>query len=412
VRIKYLLYLGASFFILLMASSWSAAAWYDSGWNYRKSHVINKATGAGTNYQVKITVHYSGTADSGGDVYCNSHSKTDFGDIRFTGSDGTTLLDYWMESKTDSNNAVFWVEVKDSLESNNQTIYIYYGNSGVSTTSSGDNTFLFFDDFGSLDWNKWEYWPNVNETGTATAEVHNSRTCVKVSGTTNSCTKGGYIRTKVFSLGPSDTARLEMRYLDYTASNGGPWSGFCRDNAVKDGGCDGNYYFPYPTSVSSGWTDAYYKSVSGTWYGGALSGGNTNAISCWKRGDGQFTWISAGGSSADRDALSGTYKILIGGYGGFSSYFNTWIDCIFVRKYVASEPAHSTWGSEESPPHSSYKTKVGNARDWAWKIVYSTDAVNTVPSGTPIDWTWRTWEPGSGRKVPQGTAADWTWGAE
>ena len=29
-----------------------------SGWSYRKSHVIEAASGAGTNYQVKITAHY------------------------------------------------------------------------------------------------------------------------------------------------------------------------------------------------------------------------------------------------------------------------------------------------------------------------------------------------------------------
>ena len=29
-----------------------------SGWQYRKSHVINSASGAGTNYQVKVKVYY------------------------------------------------------------------------------------------------------------------------------------------------------------------------------------------------------------------------------------------------------------------------------------------------------------------------------------------------------------------
>jgi len=29
-----------------------------SGWDYRKSHVINPATNAGTGYQISLTVHY------------------------------------------------------------------------------------------------------------------------------------------------------------------------------------------------------------------------------------------------------------------------------------------------------------------------------------------------------------------
>jgi len=36
-----------------------------SGWQYRKSHVVQNATGAGTNYQVRIKTHYhSGYIDN------------------------------------------------------------------------------------------------------------------------------------------------------------------------------------------------------------------------------------------------------------------------------------------------------------------------------------------------------------
>ena len=129
-------------------------AWL-SGWQYRKSHVINSANGAGTNYQVKVKVYYGSGTDSGENVYLNGKCKTDFGDIRFTGSDGETLLDYWMESKTDSDNAVFWVEVADDLSSNNATIYIYYGKATATTTSNGTATFQSFrnlvaDEYASL----------------------------------------------------------------------------------------------------------------------------------------------------------------------------------------------------------------------------------------------------------------------
>jgi hypothetical protein len=121
--------------------------WYNGNWQYRKSHVINNATGAGTNYQVRITVHYGSDNDDDEDVYLNGKCQPDFDDIRFTDDNGTTLLDYWLEEKTNSDNAVFWVEVADDLSSTNRTIYIYYGNSGVSSLSSGTNTFDYFDDF-------------------------------------------------------------------------------------------------------------------------------------------------------------------------------------------------------------------------------------------------------------------------
>jgi len=62
-------------------------------------------------------------------VGLNNHCRDDFGDVRFTKSDGITLLDYWMEEKVDGEYAVFWVEVADDLSSSDVTVYIYYGKS-------------------------------------------------------------------------------------------------------------------------------------------------------------------------------------------------------------------------------------------------------------------------------------------
>jgi len=117
------------------------AGWL-TGWSYRKSHVINPASGAGTNYQVRIVAHYGSGTDSGEDVYLNGKCRTDFGDIRFTSSDGVSLLDYWMEEKVDGDYAVFWVEVADDLSTNPVTIYIYYGNLSATTTSNPDATLI------------------------------------------------------------------------------------------------------------------------------------------------------------------------------------------------------------------------------------------------------------------------------
>lgn len=52
------------------------------------------------------------------------------------------LLDYWMESKVDGDYAVFWVEVPNDLSSNPATIYIYYGKSDATTTSSLTDAFI------------------------------------------------------------------------------------------------------------------------------------------------------------------------------------------------------------------------------------------------------------------------------
>ncbi|RLI87455.1 MAG: hypothetical protein DRP01_01740 [Archaeoglobales archaeon] len=145
-----------------------------TGWKYRKSHIINSASDAGQNYQIRITVHYGSGDDNGEDVYLNTKCKPDFGDIRFTSDDGSALLSSWREKKIDSDYAIFWVKIADNLSSKDVTIYIYYGKEDAtypylsSDQEHGEATFVFFDNFedNNFDDEKWQTWGNggnVNE---------------------------------------------------------------------------------------------------------------------------------------------------------------------------------------------------------------------------------------------------------
>jgi len=97
-------------------------------------------------YQIKIVVNYGAGADSGEDVYLDSKCEADFGDIRF--SQEGTELDYWIQKKVDSDYAIFWVEVLGILPSpNTATIYIYYGKEGETTSESGANTWIEYEDW-------------------------------------------------------------------------------------------------------------------------------------------------------------------------------------------------------------------------------------------------------------------------
>ncbi len=101
-----------------------------SAWTRRKPITVTEASGGTlTNYQVKVVVAY------------DSDMQADFDDIRFTDASGTSL-DYWLESKTDSTTATFWVEVNSLTASSANTIYMYYGNGVAVTTSSLANTFI------------------------------------------------------------------------------------------------------------------------------------------------------------------------------------------------------------------------------------------------------------------------------
>ncbi len=113
-----------------------------TGWSYRKKITITGQSGAGTDYQVKLTADSNtGSANIGLSNHC-----TDFpNDIQFTDDDQDTLLDYWIEDAS-ADPITVWVEVRDDLDTN-QDIYIYYGKNGESSASDGTNTFQFFDDF-------------------------------------------------------------------------------------------------------------------------------------------------------------------------------------------------------------------------------------------------------------------------
>jgi hypothetical protein len=82
-----------------------------------------------------------------------SHAKSDGSDVRVRASNGVTNLSYWIEDWSSSSEvAAVWALVP-SVPSGTSTIYLVYGSPAATTTASGANTFLFFDDFSSGDTN-------------------------------------------------------------------------------------------------------------------------------------------------------------------------------------------------------------------------------------------------------------------
>jgi hypothetical protein len=119
-----------------------------AGWDYRKLFTVKCASGAVTNYQMKLLIGESSGA-IGEQVDCEGNVLSSFNDLRFTKLDGTTLLDYWIESISGASPnqlATVWIEF-DSIGTGDTTFYVYYGKVGASAVSNGANTFIVFDDF-------------------------------------------------------------------------------------------------------------------------------------------------------------------------------------------------------------------------------------------------------------------------
>jgi hypothetical protein len=88
-------------------------------------------------YRRLITVANSGCASGCTDIQVNitldgsfDYASTLAGgvDVRFTDSDGTTELPYWIESWTAGASASLWVKVPSLPNASSKTIYMYYGN--------------------------------------------------------------------------------------------------------------------------------------------------------------------------------------------------------------------------------------------------------------------------------------------
>ena len=125
-------------------------AWL-TGWDYRKKLTINgESATTETNIVFRVVANYGTGTDSGHEVYLNSNSRTDFGDVRFTASDGETELDYFFESFDSSNLGLFWVKIPSiPATPGDVDIFLYYGNSSASTTSNPQNTYVEFEGFES-----------------------------------------------------------------------------------------------------------------------------------------------------------------------------------------------------------------------------------------------------------------------
>jgi len=328
------------------------------GWTYRKSHVINYAAGAGTLYQKQITVHYGSGTDGDDDVYLNSHSRTDFSDVRFTDDDGTTLLDYWMEEKVDSDHAVFWVEVADDLSSSNATIYVYYGKSDATTTSNFDNTFIFGDPFDNTTLNTVR-WTSVDGNPTYSIDAINHYLEV-----TNMDT-GGYANGKGFH---SKTLTFPSQYIVENAYSSAGQEIRLKSDAIAElfgailcihHGTWSSSDFGIAFGLIHDWWAAsanYGKSagVGGNedYYSGALTGSTgiwySMKTRIWKLSTN--IKVELDGTERVNEANSETSTLVHMGISRSDSYAfgNIRVYAFKIRKFASPEPTHGAWGSEET----------------------------------------------------------------
>ncbi|KKW37028.1 MAG: MotA/TolQ/ExbB proton channel [Candidatus Giovannonibacteria bacterium GW2011_GWA2_53_7] len=81
------------------------------------------------------------------DLTYDSDMLSNWNDLRFTDSSGTTSIPFWIETYTTSATATVWAKVPSLPGSGSADIFAYYGNGSAAAAGSGTSTFTFFDDF-------------------------------------------------------------------------------------------------------------------------------------------------------------------------------------------------------------------------------------------------------------------------
>jgi hypothetical protein len=110
--------------IVLLLALPAQADWL-TGWDYRKAITIDS-----TNVDAALT-DFPLLVSLASDPNVGTYAQADANDIRFTSSDGTTLLDAELEAwSVDSNEATatMWVRVPSVASDANTVVYVYYGN--------------------------------------------------------------------------------------------------------------------------------------------------------------------------------------------------------------------------------------------------------------------------------------------
>jgi len=299
------------------------AEWYDTDWSKRRAITLTGgASGAQTDYQVKLTITY------------DSDMQADFSDLRFTKADNVTLLDCWMEDHTASTSATVWVETDTPANTIESIIYMYYGNSGVSEVWSGPNTFEFFDGFEGTNGEYPSGWTGTSATyfQYSTTQSHTGSTSGRLRSTTTR-----YNEYRNIAMGTDSYA---LGYFAYMPS-GGDYEHrmIVRDDTADNRMCyshmrevTGLYTLQNGTSVTRAYTALQWEHVE------LIPNFSTHKVTAWLN-DVSVGTVDFTSTSATLDRLWLIGDIADQGIG--------YVDDIYVRKYAAS-PATYAVGDEES----------------------------------------------------------------
>ncbi|TND08827.1 MAG: hypothetical protein FD123_1681 [Bacteroidetes bacterium] len=319
-------------FFLLVLSGLAGNAFGQclSSWAYLMPVTINNPNvSVLTNFQVRLTVN-TATPIGAGQMLASGD------DIRFT--DGScNNIQYWIESGLNTATTYIWVKVPSLAASGNTVINMYYGNVSAPAASSGDSTFLFFDDFNDNVFNttKWTTRgtpSTLSESGGILTVVGNSNwEYIRSNTTWNSAV---VIESRERATGPSAAMVLGYAGTDsrYTFRLDNTTKGTTQDPDVSGGNAWFSNAYPNVPHPNSGIFNDFQLQTDFS--------GNTIVVNSFCN----QTTSNCNTTPTLLNSYTGT-----GYYVGFSTYSTGYIeevDWIRVRSFAAQSPV-STNGSQQ-----------------------------------------------------------------
>jgi hypothetical protein len=303
------------------------AGWFNDHWHYRKKVAITNSGGTElTDFQVSLEL------DTASLISANK-MQADCDDIRITDINGK-ILPHWVEENMPGCNASatkIWFK-HPSIAATGANIYVYYGNESAVNTESGNDVFLFFDDF-----SKYNGWSgDVSNFATAT---DGSRTVLKVDG---SATPGEIF--KEINVSASYVVEIALRDTDISSNSPHPGLLFASNGTTSD------YYGFYIRGLQDqvveahdgGWGSfADSISIDNNWhtYKATINNGVLETL--------YFDNTTALNAFANWTITTSHSHI---GLWSHSSQADGFFDSLFIRQYTATEPVAGTPASEEVGP--------------------------------------------------------------
>jgi hypothetical protein len=130
--------IGAGKFIKTAGSEESGGGWYGACWQYRKKLTIDSSNVCADLTDFPALISFTGDSDLA------AGAQSDFDDVLFTSSSGTTKLSHEIEDYDSTNgDIVAWVKIPYLSSSSDTEIYMYYG---CSTADNQQNVSGVWDD--------------------------------------------------------------------------------------------------------------------------------------------------------------------------------------------------------------------------------------------------------------------------